>query len=318
MAFIYPSSDFEKPALLTGLLGTFWANTYEGLPDIESFIATRTALESQTSQNLREAIGTTARHGMPVFHTKLWHQLILKESLMNERDFSIAKYGEGFIYGPQPSTEVTILYGDEANRDVFAFRIPEGVAQIPVICNRTDLPTTSWLDGLDYTLEDGYLKLVHNPFETAGLPIRDVIEGGVVVDREIGLWLFRSAWDLEYVWTHFGHILGIQLPSSEGYRDFVNAALDAAVDGGSLDSVAQILSAVADAPTVIEESEVVESITTDANHLVVVTDHHAYKYSRSAVASVAVGDTVHRGQFLCLAVQLYSPAHQEKPSWLAA
>jgi hypothetical protein len=214
MAYNYPDSDLNKPQLLLSLLGSFWSDTYDGASDVQAFAAARAQLEAQTVQNFREAVDATSREKVPVFHTQLWHQLILKESEMNGIDFSIPKYGEGFVYGAQPTTDITILYGRPTNRDVFAFPAPQGIVKAPSLFNRTDLPSVSWFVGLDYVLEDDYIKFNQNPFEVAELPIRDVIEGAEVVDREIALWLFMSEWDLDIVWTHYGHIQGIKLPSS--------------------------------------------------------------------------------------------------------
>jgi hypothetical protein len=317
MTFTYPITDLERPKVLLDLLGSFWASTYGGSHDVESYLSSRAQLEKQTVQNLREAIDATSRLKVPVYHTALWYQLILKESEMNDLDFSIPKYGEEFLYGPQPITEETILYGEPTNRNVFAFKVPVGLAVIPGIYNRTDSPTISWLNGLEYEIEEGYLKLINNPFDTSGLAVRDVVTDGEVTDREVALWLFNSQWDVDMIWVHYGHILGIDLPSSRSYKNLVNSVFDAIVEGSSIGSVSNVIAAVADVPTIIEDDEVVEAIIRDQDSLTIVTDKNSYIHGATATAAVAVGDEVHKGQLLCLAAQTYSPGHEEKPSWLS-
>jgi hypothetical protein len=318
MTFLYPQSDLDSPAALTALLGSFWSGTYEGSSEIEAYAGSRAILEQQTLQNFREAADATSRQKIPVYHTDLWYQLVLRESEMNSKDFSIPKYGEHFVYGAQPDTDITLLYGEPTDKGIFAFEAPHGLISIPAIFSRTDRPSVSWLSGLEYTIDDGYIKFINNPFETTGVALREVVEKGVVVDREVSLWAFRSQWDLEYIWTHFGYVTGVKLGSSPGYKKLVNGLMDAAIDGGSLRSITEIISAVAGAPTVIEDEETVEYVATDSRSVLVITDKNCYRHGKAAVPTVSVGDRVAKGEFLCLAARMHFPGREPKPDWLAA
>lgn len=318
MAYIYPQSDLDTPAILTDLMGSFWAGTYEGSGDVESILVSRARLEEQSKINLREAVDATSRSKVPVFHTELWHQLVLKESEMNSDNFSIPKYGEGYYYGPQPNTEVTILYGEPTLKEIFAFPLPRALRAVPFIFNRTDLPTLSWTSGVDFVLEDGWLKLHSNPFELPQLPARNVVEDGVTVDREVALWLFRSQWDKEYIWVHYGHILGVRLPSSEQYKKLVNATMDAIVDGNSVEAVTKIAAAVVDAPIAKKTGETVEVILSDTDSKHVITDSDSYRLPAVADIGNSLGDVLYAGTPVGRAFEVYDPGHESKPSWLAA
>lgn len=317
MTYIYPKSDLDRPEILSGLLGSFWSGTYEGSHDVESFLSSRARLEAQASQNLQEAINATSRLEIDPLHTEIWHPLILKESEMNQDDFSVPKYGEGFVYGAQPETDITLLYGDPLLRDVYAFPLPDGLKEVPLAANRTDAPTVSWQYGLDLIIEDGWLKFRKNPFDNENISVRQIIEDDTVVDREVVLWLFRSKWDKDYIWIHFGHILGYRLDSSEPYKRLVNAVFDAIVEGNSIDAVDNLVAAITDTPLALEE-ETVEKILTTSKAVVVITDKNAYRHSPDSTPAVSVGDELHKGQFICKAGELFSPAHDTKPEWLAA
>lgn len=317
MTYIYPKSDLDKPEVLSELMGSFWSGTYEGSHDVESFLASRAKLDAQASQNLLEAKDVTSRLNISPFHTELWYPLVLKESEMNLDDFSIPKYGEGYVYGPQPETEITILYGEPMQRDVFAFPCPANLKEAPLAVNRTDAPTISWQYGLDLIIEDNWLKLRKNPFEEADISVRQIIEGDSVVDREVVLWLFRSKWDKDYIWEHYGYVIGYKLDSSEPYKRLVNAVFDAIVEGNSIDAVANLVAAITDVPLALEE-ETVEKILSTSKALVVITDKNAYRHNPDSTSTVNEGDVLHKGQFLCMAGELFSPAHDTKPEWLAA
>lgn len=318
MTYIYPKSDLDKPGSLVGLVGSFWGGTYEGSHDVESFLVSRARLDAQASQNLAEAIDATSRFKVPVYHTELWYPLVLKESEMNTDDFSVPKYGEGYVYGAQPETDITLLYGDPLLRDVFAFPKPSGLSKVSLLANRSDLPTVSWQYGLDFVIEDNWIKLRTNPFEESNLAVRQIVEDGEITDREVVLWLFRSQWDKDYIWEHYGYILGCKYDSSEPYKKLVNAVFDATVEGNSIDSIASLVSAITDAPLVEEDDEVVEEIVSTSKALVIVTDKKAYRHNPDSTAAVNVGDTLYKGQFMCRAGELFSPAHDTKPTWLAA
>ncbi len=87
--YVYPAQDLDRPDQLSSLLGSFWSGVYEGKTFVQQFAYVRAQLEQQSGQNLQEAIATLSRFQLPVYHTDLWYQLVLRESQLNAKNFSI-------------------------------------------------------------------------------------------------------------------------------------------------------------------------------------------------------------------------------------
>lgn len=306
MAYTYPSRDLDRAARLITFLGSHWAGTFEGKQEAENFAYARAQLETQTEQQRDEAQAAVSRFELPVYHTNLWYELKFKESEMNSAAVSLNRYGAGAVYGTQPTGE-QYQYGIPHGLGLYSFPLPSGLTVAPVVTNRITDPSVTWVEGLDYYVDQTLraIRFRNNPFEDERVAMREVFEGDAVVDREVSLWLFRGKFDLDYVYQHFGYVLGIDLPSTQSYKDLVNAIWDGLVEGGDYDSVNAAVAAIANAPVVLETEETVEAIFTDSSHLVVATDQHVYRYNLNASAVVSVGDTVREGDQLSDAYKIY-------------
>jgi len=300
MTFQYPSRDLDRSAKLITFLGSHWAGTYEGTQEAEDFTYSRAQLEAQTEQQRDDAQAAVSRFEVPVNQTDIWFNLVLQESEMNGEAVDLNRYGAGFVYGNQPGTGEQYQYGIPHGIGLYSFVLPEGLRVAPLICNRITEPSVTLVEGLDYYLdtEAGVLHFRENPFDNELIATRDIFTGADLTDREVSLWLFRGQFDLDYIFQHFGYVLGIDLPGTLSYKNLINAIWDGMVEGGDYDSVNGAVAAIADAPVVLEASETVEAIFTDSTHLVVATDQHVYRYNSSASVSVAVGDTVRAGDQL--------------------
>jgi len=300
--FTYPSNDFERVAILTSLLGSHWSNVYQGQDLVEQYLYARAQEEVQTAQDTQEAVDALDRQTVPVHHRDNWYMLTLKES---ERNQALLAYGEGAVYGNQPTTGVQYYYGVPIGRDTSMFPLPEALTAIPQIFNRVSAPSVSWTTGIDYSLSDNQLIFNDNPFDNPLLPVVQVYDGDQVVDREVTIWLFRSQWDWEHIYDHFGYVIGLKNDSSEHYRDMVNAVLEAYVKGTALKHLEQALTAMTGIPHVKSDGEVVEDVTSDDHHLLVITDKNVYRHALTATAIAAVGDTVNAGDFLTDGIEVF-------------
>lgn len=317
--YTYPSRDLDKPQRLLDQLGSFWGGTYAGSFQTERYVFGRARLEQQTEQITQEAVDAVSRFKVPVYHTDLWYQLVLRESDLNN-ETAIARYGEGRYYGPDPVTGFDFQYGVPSFANGYTFPAPAGLVAAPLIFNRLSAPSLSLLPGLDFTLDlaTARLSFRENPFDNELIPKRNIYEGDQVVDREAALWVQRAQIDQGYVFAHFGYVLGLNLPSSPSYRTFINGIWDGIVEGGHYQAVADSLAAVADAAVVKNDEETVVDVIKDALHLLVITDAEVYRYNRDAVAVVSVGDVVRRGDQLIEAVKIYEFNRGELPEDLRA
>lgn len=316
MSYAYPQQDLERPAELAALLGSFWSGTYAGSGAVEHFAASRAQLEWQTDQDRQEAEAALDRAQLPVWHCDLWYQLVLRESQLNPPEFSIPDYGDPYVYGPQPPTDIVLRYGEPAETGLFAWVAPADLRGAPLICNRTDAPTLSWLDGLDYVLADGYLQFRENPFARSDVAVRTLYDAtGAVQDRELALWLFRAQRDRNYVWNHLGYLFSPPAPATPGYKALFNRLGDGAVLGNQLTNVAEFLATLADAP-LATGPETVQYVLRDASHLLVLTDQRAYRAARAAAPLVAAGERLAAGTNLTDALQITTL--DQLPDWLPA
>lgn len=293
--YVYPQNTLDEPEKLLSLVGSFWSSTYSDSATVAQFLASRARLEKQTEQNLLEAEATVGRETVPVYHRELWKPLVFRESeLANEA--MLPKYGEGFFYGE--GAESPIFYGKPVPRAFTAIRVPDHLRKVAAVFNRTDQPTLSWFTDLDYVLRDGFLLVRENPFTRADVATRPIYAGDQIVDREAVLWLFAADLDEEFLWKHFGHIWNSRLESSENYKQLINAVWDAAVTGSTDLAVRNFLAAVADAPVVRHEQEIVDRVVKDYRSLLVITNREVYRYSREAEAIVSPGQCVWKGDLL--------------------
>jgi hypothetical protein len=299
MTYRYPDSDLHDPGKILGLTGSFWSGRYQGRDQLLAYCAALGEAGHQAQLDLLELIASLSRRTVPIHHIEQWTALYLRES---EQGMVPAVYGAAGAYGG------TLRYGDPAPGGQLAWPCP--VAGVDVICNRIGDPSATLVRGVDYTLKNDQIVFRDDPFldhRFAAQPVLD--EAGDAVDTELTLWLFRARTDREHIWTHFGYILGLKLPSSPGYRDVVNAVLDAIVGGTAVEQVAALLSAI---------TEVVEAIVRERDTLLVITDQVAYRFPAASHPVVSPGQRLSRGDPLVDTLTLFIPNRGEPPDWLSA
>lgn len=308
-AFKYPGRDIDRPETLIGFLGTHWNNAYDGREQVKGLMGSRGRLEYQKQIGLQEAIDNVSRFEQPLFHRDHWFLLKLRETQRNAGDIAILKYGDAdfnAVYDTDPVTGVLYKYGTPNNTQSI-FPLAAEVVNVPYILSSFDDPTASLTLGLDYFLSsnDDAIVFRNNPFDDTRFLIEDIYDEGIVVDREITLWCFRSQHRQDLVYRQFGYVVGLALNSSAEYRDYVNAIWDAAVDGTAVKQVDQAVAAMTDTPIVVNDTEVVEHVTRDERHTLIITDTHVYRYPLNAVPIVSVGDTVRLADQLVDTVQIF-------------
>lgn len=288
--FTYPSRDIDRPALLLSYLGSHWQSVYGGQQQIRTIVQARGRVANQTAIDLREAVDAVSRLTVPVYHTDHWYRLVLRESARNA-GVTAPIYGDGWVYGNQPETGVILKYGSPEGL-FSSFAIDSDIRDVRYVFNRLTSPSLTYVKNLDFTIADGVITFRENPFNNPLVAIRQIYEGSEVVDREIALWLFRAQVDVGDIYEQHAFPIKLQLPSSERYRDFVNAVRDGVTEGGAGKHLVLGFEALTDTPVVASDGEVVEYIVTDERHLLIITDKQAYKFPTGAVPIVEVGDIV--------------------------
>lgn len=320
MEFTFPQDDLDRSEALLRLLGSLWNNVWGseeagGANFLRTYADALQKLEQQTRTDMQETIDSVSRLTVPIFHTEHWQLLVLKESELNDEQTSLAKYGEGYTYGVG-----NLVYGEPVNQPLYRWPLPEDLVRAPLILNRITAASLTLHDGVDYELapDDGALIFRQNPFSNPLVPKRDVFEGDEVVDREAALWVFRGEFDYEYMYQQFGYVLQLRLESSEFYKDFVNAILDALVRGTSSREVDLALSAITGTPITLESEETIEAVVDDGDNLIIVSDQTVYRFPQNANATVAEGDVVQAGDPLVDTFQVFEFNRGQVPAEVLA
>jgi hypothetical protein len=303
MSTVFPASDTDTAAVLTGSLGTFWSTLFPYPQQVDDTLTARLLPHRRTKAQLSEAIDAVSRKTIQPLHTEpLFRISILQSSLSRiDKPYTLDSgltldQGLTFDTGPTTSQYIYLYQG----------QIPDSV---PVIQNRIKSPTRILVAGVDFISTGGRLHLSVDPFadpEYTPNPVYN--DQNQIADYRIDLWGFQAQIDNRAVSKQVGYEIGFDVPSTINGRNLVNACMDMLVDGPTLGSFGRALTAMLDAP-LAEGDEIVKEISTDRRGSFIATDKNVYRFSGSAVPLVSIGDTLHPGQALtnALAVSPLSP-----------
>jgi hypothetical protein len=303
-----PLDQLANPHVVLEILGSFWAHTYAGRDQVLALAGAAGDAAGQAQLDLFELVGCLARRTVPIHHRERWHVLYLRRSL---REAGRPAFGATGDFG------AGLSYG--AIIDPGPLSWPCSLAAVATIFNRIAAPSRSLTCGVDFVVRDGWITFRDDPFADPLLAARDIVdESGTIVDREIALWCFAADSDREFIYQHFGYILGLRLPSSVAYRELINAILDAFVGGTAIDQLLAALAAIAGIPVVRETEETVAWTARDGHGRVIVTDRHAYRFPIEANPVVMPGDVVHAGDRLVDTVEVHELNDGRVPPGLTA
>jgi hypothetical protein len=299
--FVYPGSDFDRSRNLVAALGSFWADIYTGSDQIKSYAIATAQTVNQTYQNLLELVAATSRYDIPLFHTETLFPVVLKRSELNTLAATITQFDKNV-----DKFDETLRFDNGRDVNFYAFPLPAKMVDVVQLFNRITFPTAALVKNTDYTIdsERGTLVFAANPFDNQAFLKRPV--DGDPGDEEITLWAFCGKFDYDLVFNQFAYAVGLQLKTSQGYKDLVNAIITALVEGGltaaALDAA---IAAICGIPVSVEPHEVVELVDHDAQHLLIVTDKTVYKFAGSAVPRVEPEQVIRAGTQLIQGVDIY-------------
>lgn len=304
----YPEGRFADLSYLAGLLGNFWTEIFDGRALVYDYLRGATFQERQLDQLAVELFDSMGRQTCPVHHTDLWHYVELREDLGSAAGYLL--YGSGLVYGSQPLTSLTYAYG--TNKDPsWKFPALTDLAGLVFLQDAVVDPFLCLTAGIDFRLdaEKHELILATNPFQDARYtPFTG--DDGV---RRVRLYGFMVGLDWGYVDKVYGSVVDVRGPSSEHYKDLVNAVCDATAGGTAKDHLAAVLEAATGLPAA-RSDETVQYVTADATGLLIITDANVYRFPPETSAAVAVGDAVTRGQQLVTAISVYEPGDGVVPA----
>ncbi len=315
MAYVYPRNIFDDGDALLGLLGSFWSGVYAGRDQLGVYCEGFGRLCGQAYDAMNEAVDCLSRDTVPVYHRDGWRVVYARQS-------QVEAPGGPDLYSGSDVFGGGYAYGQTSSLHGYSVPVP-GLADADWVFNRITDPSLSLAKGLDFLLQtdpSGVTQLVFrtDPFDDPRWASRVVFDAnGNPADVEIALWVFRPATDLQFIYKHFGYVIGSNLPSSEGYKALVNAVTDSIVQGSAAARTDAVLEALTGVPTA-KGNETVQAVGVDDRGLLVVTDANAYRLPAASTALVSVGDVLTEGQSLCDAYQVFELNRGIVPAGLSA
>jgi hypothetical protein len=298
MTYVYPTNDLQDKLKVLGLLGSFWVNVYDGRTLVADITQTRLEEEQQNFQDMEETVLAVARRTVPIHHTENWHHVRLLRSEMNSTDAALWRFDEVGL--PAFDALPGFTFDEPFNTAEYTFDIPTNLAEVDLIQDGITSATTVLHRGLDFRLDLDRAALIfrEDPFSNTDLTQEQVFEDGVITDQAITLWAFRAMMDWRLPFVHHGFILGLELTSSQEYKNLINATLDAIVGGTSRREVEELVAQLAGLPLVRGAEETVEDVADDLHYTLVLTDQNVYKFPKTVTTTVTTGDTVLEGDSL--------------------
>jgi hypothetical protein len=312
---IFTQDDLANPAKLLTLLGSHWTDFY---PDQEGvlaeFLNAVAALAEDVERLTVENLDVLSWKTCPVFRLRGWYAWRFRRS---DRDqASIPRFGDvDRVFG-----QGGLKYDLPGSQTAVPFPSPAGLVDCRLACSDKRLGDTVLSQGMDLLVdrERAVVWFRQDPEDIPGITKSDVIEDGIVVDREYVLWLKDSQWDVDLLQRQFGYVLGLAGPSGVAYRQVLQARMASLINGNNGRRLQGVIQAMTGVEFVQSRTETVEIVEQDARGLVIATDQRVYRFSSRANAIVAVGDVVSISRPLTDAVQIYEFNRGEVPDDLLA
>lgn len=311
---------YDNAEFMVRMLGSVWGLWFPEHSTVTSLMTSRTEPFYQSYLGLLELVACKSRFDIPVFQTRFWSQLTVKESEKNSGAQMYNLYDtSGLVY--QSSTKPA--YGDKENNRYFSYAIDPQVKYVHAVYNRIINPSLIWMNNADFVVDGDrhVISFYTDPFEDPLVPKRVILDSsGNVVDREIQLWLSLAGWDMQYIYEQFGYALGIWMKSSTFYKEFISAIWDSLVLGPTELTLKLAFSALTGIPFAGETETVVRIIDESPVYKHVETDKNIYTFKASTTIIVTPGQILNVGDPMCSSLLFIEPeyaAHIEQFPGLA-
>lgn len=300
---------FDNSTFMTRMLGSVWDLWFPEKSTITGLMTSRCEPFYQAYLGLLELVACKSRFDIPVFQTKYWSQLIIKES---EKNNGAQMYNLYDTNGLAYQNSLKPAYGDKENNKYFSYAIDPQIKYVHAVYNRIINPSLIWMSNADFVVDGDrhVISFYTDPFEDPLVPKRTILDSnGNVVDRELNLWLSLAGWDMQYVYEQFGYALGIWMKSSSFYKEFISAIWDNLVLGPTKIALKLAFSALTGIPFARETETVLTIIDESPVYKHVETDKNVYTFKASTSIIVKPGQVLHVGDSMCSSMLIIEPEY---------
>jgi hypothetical protein len=293
--FVYPGSDLDRSRNLIALLGSFWARNYAGIDQIHSYVDAVGETVTQSYRNLLEVVAALSRFDVPLFHEELLVPVTLKKRELNTTVTSLSLFDRGAT-----TIDGTLVFDRPLQDEFFAFPLPDNLVDVAHFFSRIAFPGAALAKNIDFIIDTERKAIIFaaNPFENPAFSKRlyESVDG---TDEEITLWGFCGRYDYNYVFEQFAYAVSLQLKTSQGAKDLMNAITTGLLDAGaSVKTLDAALTAICGIPVTVDPRETVEVVRYDNHGLFIATDKNVYRFSYRAEPLVVIGQSLLAGSYL--------------------
>jgi len=281
-------------------MGSFWQEKFEDREVVKTLVGAMQDQFNAADITLKEAIATqTSVAQAPLYHTELWYRVFIRQADLTEEHPNTpfyseenGFYGSGMVYGQGVPT-------------LWTWSVPQSLVNPNCAANAIENPTWVGYVNQAFFYYKGLLGFRLNPFLDPRFTVIETEQG-----PGIEIWLYCSEWDTKTIGKQYGGPLGIpMLSSTESYRKLCEGAWEARIRGPSDSSLYKVIAGASGVPLCETDGEIVEAITTAPNgDHVVVTDKLAYRFPKSHLVTVTIGQVLAEGQELTDALKVRHPA----------
>jgi hypothetical protein len=179
----------------------------------------------------------------------------------------------------------TLLELDRTDQSGLSFPKPAELVSLPLLSNRMTAATKLLHEGIDYTVSDIAITFEEDPFADPLIP---------QMGDTVFMWGFGGQFDREYVYKHFGYIIGLKGATSQRYKDTINAIMDCNVQGATLANLEALMAAILEVP-VADGVETVLSDATDRRGRFLATTRNVYRIAQDAILGPPEGSQPRAG-----------------------
>lgn len=297
-------------------MGTLWTQTHKNPDFVRRTHVARALSSAQAQVTMNEASAAVARETAPALRRVRWAPAVIYDDERNTGAAALLKFGtaQGVVFGEQhpPLHPAGTVYqfGGHANFTGIHTYPLHSVSGTEVLYTQCAVLTSSITDtvvaltpGVDFIIVNGTLIVREecDPFNSDAF-----LQSPIHSTTAITLWLCDAVCPADWI-PGTARALGMYAESTELGKLCVNAIWDAISLGAPKDTIQRILYAMYGVPVAM--SGVVEVITHDMDHTVIVTNNHVYRLPRGTAPSpaVVVGAVLTDGTPLCAGVDFYPP-----------
>lgn len=314
-------SDNSQPygSALFGILGDYWTRLYTDSELLSKYSNGNGLAAAQTYLEFVETVLCLDRQNMPAYHREMFIPIVIRQSEVNSG--TALKIGQQPTVSIGPQTDgdyrggdIFRIGGNAALKNTLSYIMNTNVSfdtGIDSISNKLFTSEVTLVSGKDFYIEGNVLFIdeTKDPFQSGDYLVREIpLEDGSV-DYEILLWGTNALVDDDFPYVHYGWPIGGRYDKDPViYLNQINALWDLQFVGSDIQVVKQAIAAMVNVPSVIEETEIVETIVGGQDgEVYVVTDKHSYlvELPDTILPHIIPGVTLYQGDFITDALKVY-------------